>query len=96
MVGRFAYIKETQYGVTWSVRIDPRPGVHLFKSGLHLQLHTDMNYRENSPGMQLLHCLKVRSEAGSGPMLSRIRFPTSVILASVLSASVPDIKASIR
>ena len=61
VVGRFAYIKETQYGVTWSVRIDPTPGVHLFQTGLHLQLHTDMNYRENSPGMQLLHCLKVRT-----------------------------------
>ncbi|XP_043244182.1 gamma-butyrobetaine dioxygenase-like [Amphibalanus amphitrite] len=58
VVGRFAYIKETQYGVTWSVRINPTPGVHLFQTGLGLQLHTDMNYRENSPGMQLLHCLK--------------------------------------
>ncbi|XP_037072112.1 gamma-butyrobetaine dioxygenase-like [Pollicipes pollicipes] len=58
VVDRFAYIKETQYGATWSVRMDPTPGVHLFSTGLYLQLHTDMNYRENSPGMQLLHCLQ--------------------------------------
>jgi len=69
VVDRFAYIKETQYGVTWSVKIDPTPGVHLFQSGLHLDSHTDMNYRENSPGMQLLHCLKAEhpDTLGSDP-----------------------------
>lgn len=66
VVNRFAYIKETQYGVTFSVKIDPTPGSHLFATGMHLELHTDLNYRETSPGMQLLHCLKAENPTTLG------------------------------
>lgn len=58
VVKRFAYVKETQYGLTFDVINKPVQGSHLAFTGLHLTHHTDMNYREKSPGMQLLHCLK--------------------------------------
>ena len=57
VVRRFAYVKETSYGVTFDVIAEPDPE-HLAFSAARLHHHTDMNYREKSPGMQLLHCLK--------------------------------------
>lgn len=59
---RFAYVKETQYGRTFDVINKTTEGAHLAYSGLALAHHTDMNYREKSPGMQLLHCLKVLTD----------------------------------
>ncbi len=59
VVRRFAYVKETSYGMTFDVIAEPDPE-HLAFTGAHLHHHTDMNYREKSPGMQLLHCLKVK------------------------------------
>lgn len=59
VVQKFAYVKETSYGVTFDVVAEPDPE-HLAYTGTYLHHHTDMNYREKSPGMQLLHCLKVR------------------------------------
>uniref|UniRef100_A0A0P4W1B5 TauD/TfdA-like domain-containing protein n=1 Tax=Scylla olivacea TaxID=85551 RepID=A0A0P4W1B5_SCYOL len=59
VVNRFAYVKETQYGRTFDVINKPVEGAHLAYTGVALAHHTDMNYREKSPGMQLLHCLKV-------------------------------------
>ncbi|XP_077560196.1 gamma-butyrobetaine dioxygenase-like [Haemaphysalis longicornis] len=59
-VRRVAYVKSTIWGDTFDVICEPiqtDPG-HLAYTGMHLELHTDMNYRENSPGMQMLHCLK--------------------------------------
>ncbi|KAF2358772.1 protein of unknown function DUF971 [Trinorchestia longiramus] len=58
VVKRFAYVKETQYGQIFDVINEPKEGTHLAFSGVALAYHTDMNYREKSPGMQLLHCLK--------------------------------------
>ncbi|KAK4316303.1 hypothetical protein Pmani_012523 [Petrolisthes manimaculis] len=58
VVKRFAYVKETQYGLTFDVINKPVEGSHLAYTGVALAHHTDMNYREKSPGMQLLHCLK--------------------------------------
>ena len=59
VVNRIAYVKETQYGRTFDVINKPTEGAHLAYTGVALAHHTDMNYREKSPGMQLLHCLKV-------------------------------------
>ncbi|XP_076351037.1 gamma-butyrobetaine dioxygenase-like [Tachypleus tridentatus] len=57
---RIAYVKNTICGPTFDiipepVQSDPK---HLAFTGCHLELHTDMNYREKSPGLQMLHCLK--------------------------------------
>jgi len=63
VVERFAYLKETAYGRTFDVINVPTPGTHPAYSGAALAYHTDMNYREKSPGMQLLHCLKSSSDS---------------------------------
>ena len=65
MADRISYVKETSYGVLFDVRSEPDPKAHLAFSGRKLDAHTDMNYRENSPGVQMLHCLKA---SGSGGM----------------------------
>jgi len=64
VVQKFAYVKETSYGVTFDVVAEPDPE-HLAYTGTYLHHHTDMNYREKSPGMQLLHCLKSTQLHGS-------------------------------
>ncbi|XP_045103370.1 gamma-butyrobetaine dioxygenase-like isoform X3 [Portunus trituberculatus] len=66
VVNRFAYVKETQYGRTFDVINKPVEGAHLAYTGVALAHHTDMNYREKSPGMQLLHCLKANNPKLSG------------------------------
>ncbi|GLH11188.1 MIP04111p [Gryllus bimaculatus] len=66
LVKHFAYVKETQYGVTFDVMHEPDPQAHPAFSGLYLHHHTDMNYREKSPGMQLLHCLKATDPKSLG------------------------------
>ncbi|XP_014679330.1 PREDICTED: gamma-butyrobetaine dioxygenase-like [Priapulus caudatus] len=58
VVQRFAYVKQTSYGITFDVVNEPDPEAHLAFTGVHLDHHTDMNYREKSPGLQLLHCMK--------------------------------------
>ncbi|MCL4116511.1 UNVERIFIED_CONTAM: hypothetical protein GTU68_031706, partial [Idotea baltica] len=69
VVNRFAYLKETQYGRIFDVINKPLEDGHLAFSGVYLAHHTDMNYREKSPGMQLLHCLKASetTKTGSNP-----------------------------
>jgi len=69
IVKRFAYVKETSYGLTFDVINEPDPEAHLAYSGVYLHHHTDMNYREKSPGIQLLHCLEAESPEtlGSDP-----------------------------
>ncbi|KAA0191833.1 hypothetical protein HAZT_HAZT010520 [Hyalella azteca] len=61
VVKRFAYVKETQYGQIFDVINEAKDGAHLAFTGMALAYHTDMNYREKSPGMQLLHCLKANN-----------------------------------
>jgi len=51
---RISYIKETSYGLLFDVRNEPSPTAHLAYTGRELKHHTDMNYREKSPGIQLL------------------------------------------
>jgi len=50
--------------MTFDVIAEPDPE-HLAFTGAHLHHHTDMNYREKSPGMQLLHCLKSNNLQGN-------------------------------
>lgn len=61
VVNRFAYVKRTSYGHTFDVVNDPDPKAHLAYTGVRLELHTDLDYREKSPGLQFLHCLEASS-----------------------------------
>uniref|UniRef100_T1IZY7 Gamma-butyrobetaine dioxygenase n=1 Tax=Strigamia maritima TaxID=126957 RepID=T1IZY7_STRMM len=66
VVKRFAYVKETSYGITFDVLCAPDPNAHLAYTGRRLELHTDLNYREKVPGLQLLHCLRSESLGDTG------------------------------
>lgn len=55
-VARFGFIRETNYGRIFDVRIEPSPS-NLAFSGRGLELHTDNPYRDPPPTLQLLHAL---------------------------------------
>lgn len=67
VVNRFAYVKSTIWGDTFDVICQPvqNDPKHLAYTGMYLEHHTDMNYREKSPGLQLLHCLEASDDRGS-------------------------------
>jgi gamma-butyrobetaine dioxygenase len=54
---RISYVKETSYGILFNVVALPQDVDHLAYTGESLPHHTDLNYREKSPGIQMLHCL---------------------------------------
>lgn len=84
MARRIAHVKETSYGSSFDVLNEPRPGAHLAFTGVELKHHTDMNYMEKSPGIQLLHCL--RAEATGGESV----FVDGFYIAEWLKASNPS------
>ena len=59
----FAYVRTTNYGDLFDVRVEPQP-VNLAFTGRAIAPHTDNPYRDPVPGIQLLHCLQ--SSAGGG------------------------------
>jgi len=61
---RMGPVKDTVYGLTFDVVSKATPDAHLAYTGRELKHHTDMNYKENSPGVQFLHCLKSHATGG--------------------------------
>jgi gamma-butyrobetaine dioxygenase len=59
----FGYVRETNYGRLFDVRIEPAPGNLAFTSREILP-HTDNPYRDPVPTLQPLHCLRVADEGG--------------------------------
>ncbi len=53
----FGYVRETNYGRLFDVRVEPAPGNLAFTSREILP-HTDNPYRDPVPTVQLLHCLR--------------------------------------
>jgi gamma-butyrobetaine dioxygenase len=62
-VEAFGFVRETNYGRTFDVRIEPRPG-NLAYTDRPLDLHTDNPYRDPVPTLQLLHAIV--ADAGGG------------------------------
>ncbi|XP_076335387.1 gamma-butyrobetaine dioxygenase-like [Tachypleus tridentatus] len=54
---RFACVRESVYGVSSHIIQNLHPDAHLGSTGRELEPHTDLAYRERSPGALLLHCL---------------------------------------
>lgn len=52
-----AYERPTGYGRVFDVVVEPSEDINLAYSALEFDLHTDLPYRESSPGVQLLHCI---------------------------------------
>src|SRR5580704_6553879 len=59
----FGFVRETNYGRLFDVRVEPRPGNLAFTSRRILP-HTDNPYRDPVPTLQLLHCLRTADEGG--------------------------------
>jgi gamma-butyrobetaine dioxygenase len=61
-VGRFGFIRETNYGRLFEVRVVADPD-NLAFTARALEPHTDNPYRDPVPTLQLLHCIQ---DSGSG------------------------------
>jgi len=59
----FGYVRETNYGRLFDVRVEPAPGNLAFTSRA-IRPHTDNPYRDPAPTVQLLHCLRAAGEGG--------------------------------
>lgn len=52
-----AYERPTGYGTVFDVVIEPSEEINLAYSSQEFDLHSDLTYREKSPGVQMLHCI---------------------------------------
>jgi gamma-butyrobetaine dioxygenase len=68
----FGYVRETNYGRLFDVRVEPAPG-NLAYTSRAIRPHTDNPYRDPAPTVQLLHCLRAAGQgsAASGSTTGR-------------------------
>ena len=59
----FGFVRETNYGALFDVRVQPAPGNLAFTSRA-IRPHTDNPYRDPVPTVQLLHCLSTADDGG--------------------------------
>jgi gamma-butyrobetaine dioxygenase len=59
----FGFVRETNYGRLFDVRVEPTPGNLAFTSRA-IRPHTDNPYRDPVPTVQLLHCLRMADDGG--------------------------------
>jgi gamma-butyrobetaine dioxygenase len=62
-VARFGFVRETNYGRCFDVRIEPQPG-NLAYTDQALDLHADNPYRDPPPTLQLLHAITTDDTGG--------------------------------
>ena len=63
VIGRFGFVRETNYGPLFDVRTTVDP-TNLAFTNLGLGCHLDNPYRDPVPGLQLLHCLESSTTGG--------------------------------
>jgi len=63
VTARFGFVRETNYGRLFDVRIEPQPG-NLAYTDQPLDLHTDNPYRDPVPTLQLLHAITTDQSGG--------------------------------
>ena len=59
----FGFVRETNYGRLFDVRVEPAPDNLAFSSRA-IRPHTDNPYRDPVPTVQLLHCLRTADDGG--------------------------------
>ena len=59
----FGFVRETNYGRLFDVRVEPQPG-NLAYTSRRILPHTDNPYRDPVPTVQLLHCLRAAGQGG--------------------------------
>lgn len=64
----FGYVRVTNYGELFDVRVKPDPN-NLAFTGLGIAPHTDNPYRDPVPTLQLLHCLENAAEGGESGLV---------------------------
>ena len=68
VVDLFGYVRVTNYGALFDVRVEPNPANLAFTSQT-IGMHTDNPYRDPVPGLQLLHCLINNSDGGENQLV---------------------------
>jgi gamma-butyrobetaine dioxygenase len=63
VAGTFGYVRETNYGRVFDVRVESTPA-NLASTGLALSPHTDNPYRDPVPTVQILHCHLSAADGG--------------------------------
>jgi gamma-butyrobetaine dioxygenase len=63
------YVRETNYGRLFDVRVDPSPA-NLAYTSREIGPHTDNPYRDPVPTVQLLHCLRADAACGGETLLT--------------------------
>lgn len=72
IVAAFGYVRETNYGRLFDVRVVPNPTNSAF-TDQGLAPHTDNPYREDPPALQLLHCIEAAHEGGETLLVDGFR-----------------------
>ena len=72
IANRIDYQRQTNFGVTFEVKSEPRP-INLAYTSLALPLHTDLSNFETPPGYQFLHCLANDSAGGESIFADGLR-----------------------
>jgi gamma-butyrobetaine dioxygenase len=72
VVASFGYVRETNYGRVFDVRVEPAAPNLAFTS-LPIGPHTDNPYRDPVPTVQLLHCLANCADGGDSGLLDGFR-----------------------
>jgi gamma-butyrobetaine dioxygenase len=65
VVASFGFVRETNYGRLFDVRVQARPG-NLAYTSRRILPHTDNPYRDPVPTVQLLHCLQTADGGDTG------------------------------
>jgi gamma-butyrobetaine dioxygenase len=79
----FGYVRETNYGTLFEVRVEENPA-NLAFSSLPITPHTDNPYRDPVPTIQLLHCLTNAAVGGDSGLVDGFH------AAAALRAADPD------
>ncbi|MFJ9696179.1 phosphonate degradation HD-domain oxygenase [Kitasatospora sp. NPDC101183] len=68
VAGTFGYVRVTNYGDLFDVRVEPDPNNLAFTS-VAIAPHTDNPYRDPVPTLQLLHCLENSATGGDSGLV---------------------------
>ncbi|MFE6866785.1 TauD/TfdA family dioxygenase [Kitasatospora sp. NPDC057692] len=79
----FGYVRVTNYGELFDVRVEPDPNNLAFTSAA-ITPHTDNPYRDPVPTLQLLHCLENSATGGDSGLVDGFR------AAALLRAEAPE------
>jgi gamma-butyrobetaine dioxygenase len=72
VAGSMGYVRETNYGRLFDVRVEAAP-VNLAYTSRPIAPHTDNPYRDPVPTVQLLHCLRSAAEGGDSVFVDGFR-----------------------